>query len=439
MADAGKLEEALRAWIAADARARIGGDRPELGWLRGPRGRELFEEARERGALDGDELRAAAHWLREVHLSVGRSRASARVAEALGKRVPHDSDHHAPLALFARMALEAHRGRRRAMARSLETFAIDLLRALREGIADVEESAEGAAWLSSIDAWDRAPELGAAALLDETEELFAEALARAAHGSGDVERWEDVIFLVRGGRFDPLYERRHRFRRIADGLAAVGVREALGKRARVEPERGLSTDVVALEVPRDVRIVPSALELGAFSEREATIAIGRAASIAWRHPALSPLVASIESSVGPAIGALFAHLACDGRASELDLKQERAIAEHALLVELFELRTEAAAVLGDEDALRRAWRADVERHVAACALHGRSRLRALRWAAPLYVVLRERYDEDWWRNPRAAEPLRAGSERAPLTVEAWCAELGADPSTLGPRYRELVR
>ena len=46
--------------------------------------------------------------------------------------------------------------------------------------------------------------------------------------------------------------------------------------------------------------------------------------------------------------------------------------------------------------------------------------------AAIVAVLRERFDEDWFRNPRAAEPLRAAASRGlGLSIEAWTAELGA--------------
>src|SRR5690606_37433471 len=102
--------------------------------------RELFEEARERGLFDEEELSLVTDVLREHYAAVGEARAEERWRAVLRERVPHDSDHHVPLALFSRMLTEADTGRRRSIARSLERFAPTLLSALEEGLADVEES-----------------------------------------------------------------------------------------------------------------------------------------------------------------------------------------------------------------------------------------------------------------------------------------------------------
>jgi hypothetical protein len=235
---------------------------------------------------------------------------------------------------------------------------------------------------------------------------------------------------------------------------------ALNKRARVEAvstaELRLRTAIVARDVPRDVRLLPPTIELGLASERDAIEALGRAVAVAWRHPALPPLVARAPSSAGDALGALFSHLMADRRfhlVEGLAEKETRLARELALAFEITALRTEAAGVVARatissssfaDDArelLRETWRADVGPAVAACvALSGSaSRLRALRWAPPIFVALRERYDEDWWRNPRASEALRAGCERgATLTVEAWAQELGAAPEALSGRLAELL-
>lgn len=476
-----RLAAAIEAWLAYEARecvARARGaadaappmavaDRHAA--LRGPRGRELFEEARERGLLEADVLAASAAWLRAAHAAVGRARAEVRLRDALGDRVPHDSDHHDPVALVLRMCGEAHEGRRRAIARSLaDSLAPRVLAALREGLADVEESLEGARWLREV---PPPADAGAASMddaraaLEATEGAWIELLERTAHAErAAVDVWADLLFVLRAPRFDAMFDPRGRWRRAAEALSALGVAAALSKRARVEagapssPPRARAS-VVALGVPRDVRIVPSSLELRLASERDARVAIGRAVALTWTHPALPPLVSRVEhGTVGHALGALFAHLLSDPRTTggTLTSADARALRERALLLELFELRTEAATVLAQESvtspryaeaaehALREAWRVEVPPSIAACAcLLDRGaprRLRASRWAAPLFAAMRERYDEDWWRNPRAAEPLRAACERGPLlTVEAFAEELALDGGALAPRYAELLR
>jgi hypothetical protein len=472
-----QLIHPLRAWIADDARGRLArarGDRDVPGpavaerhaVLRGPRGRELFERSRESGALEEEELRAAASVLARAIAAPGWTRARDRLSTALAERVPHDSDHHPATTLFERLSLEAHTARRRAFGRSLEAFAPRLVRARAEGQAEIEEAEDAAAWLRDVpapaDRADPAALLEASqTILTNTEDLFAELLQRAAHAAKiPVESWADLVHVLRAPAFGAALDPKRRWRRIAALLAPLGVESALAKRGRVErasPEARTRARVIALEVPLDVRIVPAPLELGLASERDAMGAIGRAAAIAWTHPALSPLLAMPhEGSAGRAIGALFAHLLAEPRFVErglgLGAADAYALSTLALLHEIFELRTEAAAMIARretarfEDAARTgiasAWRAEAPSALAAYVarpLHPYplARLRAARWAAPLFVHLRDRFDEDFWRNPRAAEVLRAASERGgSVAFETVASELGIDATST--RYLELA-
>ena len=70
------------------------------------------------------------------------------------------------------------------------------------------------------------------------------------------------------------------------------------------------------------------------------------------------------------------------------------------------------------------------------AAWGELRGRAL--AAALRVVLRERFDEDWWRNPRSLAALQGLWSRGgrPTAAELW-AEIPAAPS-LEALSRELA-
>jgi hypothetical protein len=121
---------------------------------------------------------------------------------------------------------------------------------------------------------------------------------------------------------------------------------------------------------------------------------------------------------------------------------------------LFRLRTAAAALrvavevergmggrawrAAHQEALSRAARATWSDGLAArdgdAAAH-RATLAGAAWAAQIHGELRERFDEDFWRNPRTAEALAgrlaAGSpgpekERPPLAyaAEALAARLG---------------
>src|SRR5262249_2667395 len=58
----------------------------------------------------------------------------------------------------------------------------------------------------------------------------------------------------------------------------------------------------------------------------------------------------------------------------------------------------------------------------------------------LFAALRERCDEDWYRNPRSAELLRAGCARGHgTTPDAWCKELGTSLDAAATEGEALVR
>ena len=71
-----------------------------------------------------------------------------------------------------------------------------------------------------------------------------------------------------------------------------------------------------------------------------------------------------------------------------------------------------------------------------------ARARALELLAglALFTALRERCDEDWYRNPRSAELLRAGCARGHgTTPQAWCVELGTTLDAAVAQGEALVR
>jgi len=66
-------------------------------------------------------------------------------------------------------------------------------------------------------------------------------------------------------------------------------------------------------------------------------------------------------------------------------------------------------------------------------------LRAALAAPAIAMALRERYDEDWFRNPRVAEPLRAAATRGgTLAVERWAEEVGAAQRDPARWWNELA-
>jgi hypothetical protein len=73
-------------------------------------------------------------------------------------------------------------------------------------------------------------------------------------------------------------------------------------------------------------------------------------------------------------------------------------------------------------------------------LSGWSQLRGLAFAARCRAALRERHDEDWWRNPRALLPLRSLWSRGgrPTLRELWQEVAPGEEPSLDALVRELA-
>ena len=132
-------------------------------------------------------------------------------------------------------------------------------------------------------------------------------------------------------------------------LAPLGLQQELARRARAAPAHGdpdESCRLAVIEVPRDVRVAPSARERGVLSERRAFEAIGRALAVALTS-ALDPIVGRPRrGTVGRLIAALFAGLYTEPRFVERALgsskREARLVRELAAAQTLIEVRTEAA-------------------------------------------------------------------------------------------------
>ena len=173
-------------------------------------------------------------------------------------------------------------------------------------------------------------------------------------------------------------------------------------------------------------------------------AAGRAAAAALTRPATR------DTALPAAAGALGAWLLLEPRylqdATGLDRKRSRDVVRRLALRLLFQLRAHAAALRVAAEVERgtagKAWE---EAHVEALSLATlarwpgglaardadaaahRAALAGAAWAASLRLELRDRFDEDYWRNPRTGEALAgriaAGSpgpekERPPLVFAA---------------------
>jgi hypothetical protein len=218
---------------------------------------------------------------------------------------------------------------------------------------------------------------------------------------------------------------------------------------------------VAADPPHDVQVVVRAAE-GPYALASLLGAVGRAQLRAAPPPDAPPEDVWLgDAALEPACGFLFSGLLLDATwlrrcaRAELPRDDERALAVAALL----ETRLCAARVLASLEAHRsglgaRAEEAYRELHARAAlaeipsalaardldpwlAAWGEVRGRSL--AAAMRDFLRERFDEDWWRNPRSLTSLNALWSRGgrPTAAELWH-EISRQPS-VDPLIVELSR
>ncbi len=473
-----RLAEAIEAWRRREAREQIarwrgdpdappaGAPNVERARLTSPRARDLFEESAERGLFDAGERSAVLRGLLDATLWPARAAGAQFVQAALGAPVPYDSNHHRGGVLLERITIFDDARKRRGMGSALRPTFEALLGARREARARIEEALDDSAWLreNEPEPQDHPPgelEEAALATLDATDDAWQEVLSRLSHASQiPAEQWTDLLRILREPRWDDSVPPRTRARRLARHLGPLGLAEVLRRRARLEPPSAAPrASVLVVEVREDLRISPGR-ELGVASERDTLAALGRAAALLLAHPALPHHLARAPAvSVARTVGALLAHLYADpvftahGLPS-LSTAERRSVQELALGLELFELRTAAASCACARhlertdflDAARtrlvRAWTVDLPPTLAGVVCDdsdAQPRLRTARLAPALAIALREHFDEDFWRNPRTAEPIRHAAARgSELQPDAWAEELGASPDALEARMTELL-
>jgi hypothetical protein len=300
---------------------------------------------------------------------------------------------------------------------------------------------------------DAGPAGGSAQLAERwlglTEDLAREAFAAArrlfsVEGEGGLDNLWAVTGQALGGLFPPA----GRYRRLAAELAPLGLRTQLARAGRlVPPHPGpfAAPQLLLPAIPRDVRIAPSRLELGLGSELLAAEALGRALAHVHAAPALPfalrhPSAASVARAAGGLLALRFAEPRFLRKRREQSQREAGDLARLAAGFALADGRLAAAAVLARDLDPERALEAAqplCERALGGqvppgCALallvriSAGSAFRGKLWAPALVYALRERFDEDWYENPRAAEPLRGAFARAgDFSVEAFAEELGA--------------
>jgi hypothetical protein len=307
----------------------------------------------------------------------------------------------------------------------------------------------------------------AQAFLSETDAAAQDAVQHALreHPSTKLADWHLVLRGLRAPQLDSNRGAQQRWQRVAAWLRGLGFEPELQSRMRAEPDRGgalPTAKVLALAVPHDVRVAQIATNYGVLSDVEAAEGVGRALGLSLVHAALPPeLRWPLGASVAGALGGLALQLWGDrdhlarvqdmasaeaervGRlAGTLALLQARAWTAIALteLTAADEAQTRLEAFAG---ALGRALCCDLPPGVAgllgANRVHARARAQEALAGLALHVALRDRFDVDYYRNPRSAELLRSVCERGnALQIEGLCGELATSLGAAAARAMELV-
>jgi hypothetical protein len=236
-------------------------------------------------------------------------------------------------------------------------------------------------------------------------------------------------------------------------------------RMRAEPAShllGPVSRVIALAVPSDIRVVEPSLESGLLSDLIASQAIGEALALSLVSPALSSVMRwPVGVSVSAAIGVLFMQLRADAgylrRVDGLERDLAERVARQQGVAVLLQSRWQAALQLAESvsvrsEAERLAQLTAASERVFGCELP--EGVVALSWLGhgwggqdfaatdaglALHAALRERFDTDWFWNPRVSEVIRGACTRGnQLDVTGLGAELGIALDTGSLRALELL-
>jgi hypothetical protein len=468
-------------------------------WLISAAGSDAFAEARESGELATEATTWLERQLRRVPHTIAALRADAELRAALAEgRLPSGEALDLPMRL-ARLARaddeQARAGEAReiehalrpialqhvaAHARAEETLLVrrppagsptdpgDLRQApQRRSLIISAFSAEGLAEQAARDLPDEPWLADAATFLSSTQGAAEEAVERCARklGAGRPLAWHALLRALRAPELDSDSGAKLRWRRVAAWLSALGFERELNARMRAEIDRGAMLpfgSVVALSVPLDLRVAQSAIDCGAASDLFAAGGVGYALGLSLVHAALPtelrwPLGASAAGTIGALALQLWGERAQLMRVQRLSESAAQRVGQLAGALALLRARAEVAIALAPladagkpearqqalAEALGRALCCDLPESIAGLLGANRvaARARALEALAglSLHVGLRERFDADWFRNPRSEELLRgvcASGNR--LTPEDVCAEVTTTLSAAAGRAVELV-
>ena len=278
---------------------------------------------------------------------------------------------------------------------------------------------------------------------------------------GESPAWHDTVFALRERSFDGLVRQATRARRLAEPLRALGFDRELSGHVRVEAVAGATLPYARLaliDVPTDIRLGLPQRDWGVLSELSSFGALARALAYALSSRAL-PIErrVSVHGSLPRVWSTLFAQCLADraflGRTFDCSPKDIERVARLCAVTLLLSARRSATLVcldaVGFSDAernverARAAWACEVPFALFAGALPNAERLRE-QWRGQCVglaaaTALRERFDHDWYRNPRIAETLRGAAARSgELAAVAWLEELGGAAEHSSARIIELL-
>jgi hypothetical protein len=304
--------------------------------------------------------------------------------------------------------------------------------------------------------------------LARTQAAAEDAVSRATRGLRAVSPlpWHTLLRALRAPDLDSDSASKQRWSRAATWLRMAGFERELSSHLRAEPDRGEAsprTTVFALSPPRDVRVAQSRVDHGIASDVFAAEGVAHALGLALAHPALptelrwpcvlQPHPAGVLGGLARQLWGEREHLRrVQGLSEAAAERVGRLAATHALLaaraacalatLELPERADPRSRLEATATVLGEALCCDVPPGIALFGsdrVKARSRAVELVYGLALHVTLRERCDEDFWRNPRTQEPIRivCGRGHAVTAAEA-CADLGVDLSLAARRAEELV-
>lgn len=457
------LRNAIEAWHREEARERLARWRsdPEAdhplrvaqrhAWLWSPGAQEALEEAKGERQADAASLSALAQHMENARYRCAWLEATASTSPVA---VVIRGRQRSLAQAWSDVVTTEDRRERTAIANAIEAWVNDRFAQWQEARLRAGEHARPLAPAEDKTTAAEADHVTLATrLLKDTDDALRDHvnhLTRTLVRSED-PGWHDLLFALRRKEFDGLVRKESRLRRIAKPFHALGFERELNSHVRTEPmSEGVlpRARLALLEVPTDIRLGIVARDWGAVSELSTLGALGRALAHTLVSRAL-PMEQrrSAQTEIPRVWATLFSSWMTDRnflrRAYGWDVREAELVARMCSVAMLLNVRRSAALVCLDanafsdrdqsRDMVRAAWRCEVGVALFAGRLPPSARLRRQFEAQVVGLggtaALRERFDTDWYRNPRVAEPLRGAAARGPeLSAAEWAKELNVEPA-----------